>query len=602
MAGLAVAVPDSPATPNSWRATTSACTFDPGSPRALARVTLQLATVGQVERDQQRARQAAVEPLQRRGAAPGALLQPGASRCAGSAASSGSAGRPRANGGTRCPRLLDHRGPDGEGSFEATRRRARPCAARRSSTSRTPACSRSRARTATPAAPQRRDLQLSRAAARAREARPSLPEPPPIPRSSSRPTGTGATPASSTSTACGRSRSGTEHEAALLLARPVRRQAVLLPPRRAPVCVRQRAQAFRADPGARSRAEARRHPRLSRAGLHRSSSRDLLRGHRPASAGPFARRRRRRASPAAATGRSGAARRARGRRSRRSGNCSSTRSACGCGATSRSGLRCRAASTRRRSPAAIDHLLRSGRESDAQVGQRQQTFTRLLRGSRVRRAPIRERRGRRIGAEPHLISFSDSELVDVLPARRRGAGRAVRLDEHRRAVVRDARGPARRHEGDARRTGRRRGPPRVTRRRSGIASQIMLAAGELGALGSRSAAYRRRAAPAQRRRAAALATPFLPGRRPLAAARAARRGDRLVHRTLVAAAPRPSARGLRSTQRLRRRVPPVLAERGTCRSCCATRTATRWRIRSRHVCRSLTTGSSSLLYSFPPES
>ena len=106
-------------------------------------------------------------------------------------------------------RTARHRGPDGERSLRASRRRARPPRlAIIDLTDGGRAAVRERGRRSA-AAPQRRDLQLPRAPRRARGRRPRFRTATDTEVVLARVSRSGATAASSASTACGRSRSGT---------------------------------------------------------------------------------------------------------------------------------------------------------------------------------------------------------------------------------------------------------------------------------------------------------------------------------------------------------------------------------------------------------
>ena len=248
--------------------------------------------------------------------------------------------------------------------------------------------------------------------------------------------------------------------AALLLARPLRDQAVRLPRSRRPVRLRERAAGLSPRPLVPGAARTR--PRSG------TSSR---RGTRTTS--------RRRSSPASAS-----CRRATRSRSTRTGCASSAtggsspadppadpveafrelfldsirlrlRSDVPLGTALSGGLDSSAVAV------AIDHLLRTEREHARPVGERQRTFTAYFEDAGFDERPFAEAVVGQILSEPRWLTFDEQTLLDVLPDVVASAGRAVRVDERRRAVVRDARGGGGRAEGDARRTGRRRGAGRL---------------------------------------------------------------------------------------------------------------------------------------------
>jgi asparagine synthase (glutamine-hydrolysing) len=64
----------------------------------------------------------------------------------------------------------------------------------------------------------------------------------------------------------------------------------------------------------------------------------------------------------------------------------------------------------------IDHLLRSGGEGSEHVGPHQRTFTVYFEDTGYDERPYAEAVAQQIGAEPHWISFTEQDLIDVLPA------------------------------------------------------------------------------------------------------------------------------------------------------------------------------------------
>ncbi len=302
-----------------------------------------------------------------------------------------------------------------------------------------------------PAPAQRRDLQLPRAArGAAREGPPVLDrhgqrgDPRRLPRM-------GRAVRRALQRDVGVRHLGRRAADALLLARPIRNQAVLLPARRA-TGSRSRASRGRcARRAARTSAAVRDVPR---AGLPRPGRGDVLRaassGCRRLTRSSFGPRR---AAPRGGTGRSSR----RTRRATPSPPCarrSSTRFGCSCAATSRSARACRAASTPRRSQS-------PSRTHGARAPEDRHGVLRRSRASTSGRT--RRPSSTRTGAEAHWVTFDADDLVDDLPAIVAGAGRAVRIDLDLRRLVRHARGAPRGPDGHARRPGRRRDPRRLPR-------------------------------------------------------------------------------------------------------------------------------------------
>ena len=213
--------------------------------------------------------------------------------------------------------------------------------------------------------------------------------------------------------------------AALLLARPLRRQAALLPARRRAARVRERAEGV-----PRRRAALAPNVRVVRDFLEQGCSTTATRRSStasPAAAGALARLRRATGCASRATGSSSrddappadpaaAVARAVPRR----------RPAAACAATSRSGPASPAGSTRRRSPAPSTC---SAPRPRAHAGRpRQQMFTAYFERRRLRRAAVRRgRRRAQTGAEPHWSRSTARDLVETCPrSSRRRASRSAR--------------------------------------------------------------------------------------------------------------------------------------------------------------------------------
>src|SRR5581483_6260401 len=186
-----------------------------------------------------------------------------------------------------------------------------------------------------------------------------------------------------------------------LLTRPFWGQAVLLPPRRRPPRLRERAARVPPRP---ARAEPDRHPRLPRAELPRPHRRDLLRRDPEPAAGsqPHLRREGTPSQPLLAP----RARRATGRpcRSR----------------PRRLPRRDPPAPPQRRPrrnlPLRRNRLVGDRRRRRVRRGRAPEDGHGLFRRPRLRRAAVRPRGRERTGAEPHWVSFDADSLIENLPA------------------------------------------------------------------------------------------------------------------------------------------------------------------------------------------
>jgi len=209
----------------------------------------------------------------------------------------------------------------------------------------------------------------------------------------------------------------------------------------------------------------------------------------------------------------------------------------------------------------IDHLLRSGRDVGDQVGPHQRTFTVFFGDHGFDERPYAEDVVGRIGAEPHWISFTDTDLVEVLPAvieaqdEPFGSSSIVAqwfvMREARRAGVKvmlDGQG------GDESLLGY----PTTF----GYRFADLLAGGEARRLGSELAAYRRLHGASAAATAVALVTPFLPANARWAL-RSRRGGSHgLVHRSLRGGGATRERTRSPFRERLRRQYHLILAERG----------------------------------------
>ena len=91
---------------------------------------------------------------------------------------------------------------------------------------------------------------------------------------------------------------------------------------------------------------------------------------------------------------------------------------------------------------AIDHLLRTEKEHARPVGERQRTFTVYFDDAGFDERPFAEAVVGQILSEPRWLTFDEQDACSTCCRSRRRAGRALRVDERGRAVVRDARGGA----------------------------------------------------------------------------------------------------------------------------------------------------------------
>ena len=494
--------------------------------------------------------------------------------------------------------VLAHRGPDGEGIFADRAASRSGTAGSRSSTSATPAPSRSQSTDGAAApGPQRRDLQLPRAPRRARGSRPSFPAARPTRRSSShayREWGDRCVERFNGMWAFA-IWDGTAR-AALLLARPLRREAVLLPLDDGRLRVRERAEGVprrSGDAPAGRTCEA--SATTSSRDCARPHRRDVLRRHREAAAGAHARRSTATGCARSGTGSSSSASRPRAIRSARCASCSSTRCGCGCAATCPSARASPAASTRRRSPASSTSCFETEAENARPGGRAPADVHRVLRGLR------RSTSGRT--RETVVARTKADAALDLVH------GRGPRRDNFRRSSKRRTSRSARRASsrqlvrharGQQRRTSRSCSTARAaTRSLAGLSGVLRRPLRRSPACKGAFASSRARArgAPAsprsRRQRSQTLAQPFAPAaleprlreRRSGVVVAAAREPARTAgtSRSRRLAVPGPAA-ALQTRDPDRAGLPELLH---------ATRTATRWRIRSRRACRSSTTGSSS---------
>jgi asparagine synthase (glutamine-hydrolysing) len=209
----------------------------------------------------------------------------------------------------------------------------------------------------------------------------------------------------------------------------------------------------------------------------------------------------------------------------------------------------------------VDHLLRTEAEAAAPVGPRQRTFTAYFDEPGFDERPYARAVVERTGAEPHWVTFGPDDLVEALPAiveaqdepfgstsivaqwfvmrEAARAGLKVMLDgqgaDETLAGYHGYFGP---HFAD------------------------LLAAGRLRELRAEVAGYRALHGAGARTTAVAIARPFLPERARWLARGRVRGGSALLHPDLRGLPPTPEPNGARDAGRLRRQLRLVLSARG----------------------------------------
>jgi asparagine synthase (glutamine-hydrolysing) len=209
----------------------------------------------------------------------------------------------------------------------------------------------------------------------------------------------------------------------------------------------------------------------------------------------------------------------------------------------------------------IDHLLRSGRQQPDQVGVHQRTFTVFFPDAGYDERPFAEAVVDRIGAEPHRISFTDQDLIDVLPSvvesqdEPFGSSSIVAqwfvMREAKRAgmkVMLDGQG------GDETLLGY----PTTF----GYRFADLLAGGELRRLKEEVTAYRRLHGASTAAVAVAVTTPFLPAGTRWRLRSHRDHANRMLHSGLRRRGPTPERTASPFSDRLRRQYHLMLAERG----------------------------------------
>ena len=210
---------------------------------------------------------------------------------------------------------------------------------------------------------------------------------------------------------------------------------------------------------------------------------------------------------------------------------------------------------------AVDHLLRTEAESAKPVGERQKTFTAYFPDPEVDERPYAEVVVERTRAEPHWVTFEDGDLAESLPAivetqdepfgsssmvaqwyvmrAARGAGLTVMLDGQ---------------GGDELFAGYHGYfPPYFA---------DLLVRGRVGALGRELAAYRTLYGAGVPKLAEMVARPFVPERVRWAARGRARGGTSLLASDLRGLPATPSGNGVPFRDRLRRQLHLILSKRG----------------------------------------
>jgi asparagine synthase (glutamine-hydrolysing) len=209
----------------------------------------------------------------------------------------------------------------------------------------------------------------------------------------------------------------------------------------------------------------------------------------------------------------------------------------------------------------VDLLLRTEAENAKPVGERQKTFTAYFDVPGFDERPYAREVVEQTRAEPHWISFGDGELVETLPqiveAQSEPFGStSIAAQWHVMRTAREA-GVTVMLDGQ--------GADEILAGYHGYFGPFfadLLAHGRVGELGRELAAYRSLHGASAATAAVALARPFVPGRvRRLARARA-RGGATLLHPSLRAYPAVPEANGAPYRDRLRRQLHLILTSRG----------------------------------------
>lgn len=209
----------------------------------------------------------------------------------------------------------------------------------------------------------------------------------------------------------------------------------------------------------------------------------------------------------------------------------------------------------------VDHLLRTEAESAKPVGERQKTFTAWFGERGFDERPYARAVVERIGADPHWVSFSQDDLVERLPAIVEAqdepfGSTSIVAQWHVMRAAREA-GLTVMLDGQ--------GADEVLAGYHGYFGPYfadLLVRGQLRELGSEVGAYRRLHGASARTVAVALARPFLPARARWLARGRARGGAQLLHRDLRPLDPTPERDGSAFPDRLRRALQLILTERG----------------------------------------
>jgi asparagine synthase (glutamine-hydrolysing) len=209
----------------------------------------------------------------------------------------------------------------------------------------------------------------------------------------------------------------------------------------------------------------------------------------------------------------------------------------------------------------VDLLLRTEAENAKPVGERQKTFTAYFDTPGYDERPYARAVIEQTRADPHWISFGDAELVDTLPAivevqSEPFGSTSIVAQWHVMRTAREA-GVTVMLDGQ--------GADEILAGYHGYFGPFfadLLARGRVGELGRELAAYRSLHGASAATAAVALARPFVPGRvRRLARARV-RGGATLLHPSLRSFPAVPEANGAPYRDRLRRQLHLILTSRG----------------------------------------
>jgi asparagine synthase (glutamine-hydrolysing) len=210
---------------------------------------------------------------------------------------------------------------------------------------------------------------------------------------------------------------------------------------------------------------------------------------------------------------------------------------------------------------AVDQLLRTEAENARPIGERQRTFTVYFEEAGFDERPYAHAVVERTAASPHWVSFTDSELVANLPAIVEGQDEPFGSTSivAQWYVMREARRAGLKVMLDGQ------GADEILAGYHGYFGPFfadLLLGGRLGALRRELGAYRAVHGASAAGAAVALARPFVPERARWLARAHVRGGAALLHPDLRGLAPTPEANGAPYGDRLRRQLHLILTRRG----------------------------------------